>query len=168
MKMQTLRIHTSTQEEKDVALSEFFSEMRQYQERADEARKNLDASIPQLIRAIKINSGTSHKIRTLVWSCWNGDNIVGLCDVLCGLDNATGQAVLHLLAARIALGGDADPQIHRILEESDEFARFKEVASRTPDGCRVVYPLPLHDLEFLRAQVDDIEAFQTSKRHRSA
>jgi hypothetical protein len=63
-------------------------------------------------------------VSRIIRSVWNGEWKTGLCDDLACLDHAIGIAVLALIAARIHMGGDADPLIRTILHESGEFARM--------------------------------------------
>ncbi|MEO8614825.1 MAG: hypothetical protein ABI600_06775 [Luteolibacter sp.] len=85
---------------------------------ADKARAELIDATPILVAAIRHRSGQSRKIEIILWSCWNGENKVGLCDTLSGLDAPLAQALIAIIAARTFLGGDADDLLHRIIAES--------------------------------------------------
>jgi hypothetical protein len=85
---------------------------------ADQARTDLTAAMPVLIDAIRHGSGQSAKIERILWSLWNDDHQVHLCDALAGLDAKLAQAVVAMIAARAHLVGDADALLRKIIAES--------------------------------------------------
>lgn len=85
---------------------------------AEESAANLEANIPLLVRAIATKSGQGRRMEGLLWSVWNDEHKVNLCDTLCGLDPDLAQAVIALVAARAHMAGDADGLIRRIIEQS--------------------------------------------------
>jgi len=87
-------------------------------ELATKARDELDAATPILIDAIRHGSGQSAKLERILWSLWNDDHTVNLCDTLSGLDAKLAQAAVAMIAARAHLGGDADDHLRRIIYES--------------------------------------------------
>lgn len=121
MNQAPITLRESTPEETDSALAEFFAAQRAARARADQAREQLTAAVPVLVRAIRTGTGQSEKVAAIVWSVWNGDHKVGLCDVLSGLDTDISAAVIALIAARAHMSGNADDLIRRILTESGEF-----------------------------------------------
>jgi hypothetical protein len=121
-----MTIHEPTEEENKAALDSFFTMMRESRESARAAKKNLEHHSMTLVKAICSGSGQSDKVLRIVRSVWNGDNQVGLCDDLCGLDHAIGEAVIALIAARIHMSGDADELIRHILVASGEMARMEK------------------------------------------
>ena len=99
-------------------LAELAASIRLQRQLAAKARADLESSIEVLVKAIGCGSGQAAKIERLVWSIWNDDHPVRLCDCFCGLDTNLGIAVLAMIAARIHLGGDADDLLRRIIDES--------------------------------------------------
>ena len=99
-------------------LAELVSAILLQRQLAANARADLESSIEVLVKAINCGSGQAAKIERLVWSIWNDEHPVSLCDCLCGLDATLGIAVLAMIAARIHLGGDADDLLRRIIDES--------------------------------------------------
>lgn len=87
------------------------------QQLATKARDELDAATPILIDAIRHGSGQSAKLEQILWSLWNDDHAVNLCDTLAGLDAKIAQAAVAMIAARAHLGGDADDQLRKIIDE---------------------------------------------------
>ncbi len=85
---------------------------------AGQARIDIAAATPTLVTAIRHGSGQSRKIEALLWSLWNDDHPVNLCDTLSGLDTRIAVAVIAMIAARIHLGGDADDILKTIIDES--------------------------------------------------
>lgn len=85
---------------------------------ATTARDELEAAVPVLTDALKHGSGQSKKIEALLWSCWNDDQQVNLCDCLASLDSKVAQAAVAMIAARAHLAGDADDLIRKIITES--------------------------------------------------
>lgn len=83
-----------------------------------EAMADLLEATPMLIKAITTGSGQGQRIERLLWSTWSGQHKVGLCDDLTGLDPHLAQSALAMLAARAHMGGDADPLIKTIIEET--------------------------------------------------
>lgn len=120
-----IHLHEPTEEETNEVLKSFFATVRVSREAATKAATELERHIPTLIKAILTYSGQSEKVVRIVRSCWNDSHKSGLCEDLCGLDHAIGEAVLALLAARIHMGGDADTLIKRILVESGEWRRMQ-------------------------------------------
>jgi len=86
---------------------------------ASQARAELDTATPLLTSAIRNRSGQSAKIEAILWSVWNDEHPISLCDALCGLDTNLGVAILAMIAARIFLAGDADDLLHQIIEKSN-------------------------------------------------
>ena len=120
-----MQLYEQTEEEKQAVLDSFFTMMRESRESARTAKKNLEHHSMTLVKAICSGSGQSEKVLRIVRSVWNGGNQVGLCDELCGLDHAIGEAVLALIAARIHMSGDADELIRHILVASGEMVRME-------------------------------------------
>ena len=118
-------IRIATDQEKEDALQSFFATARASRAAAQKAAAELERHIPTLVKAILTYSGQSEKVVRILRSCWNDWHKSGLCEDLCGLDHAIGEAVLALLAARIHMGGDADDLIKRILVESGEMKRLE-------------------------------------------
>jgi hypothetical protein len=85
---------------------------------ADQARADLETAVPELIAAIQHHSGQSQKIENLLWSCWNDEHQVNLCDSLSGLDARLAKAAIAMIAGRAHLGGDADDMLRKIIDES--------------------------------------------------
>lgn len=80
--------------------------------------------------------------------------LVGLFDVLNGLDYELGRAVAKLIEAQLVGTLDSDDYLRRVLTESGEFARYDEAARDTPEGEEVIYPpLPV-SAERLRKLAD--------------
>ena len=96
----------------------------------EKARAELIDATPVLVAAIHHRSGQSRKIEALLWSCWNGENKVGLCDALSGLDIPLAQALVAMIAARTFMGGDADDMLHRIIADSGSQPPTHEITSR--------------------------------------
>jgi len=90
--------HTTNEES---ILADFFANARAASQRAEQASQNLIEHLPALRAAIATGSGQGQRIHRIALSCWNGDNTVGLCDELCGLDHALAEGVLALLAAAL-------------------------------------------------------------------
>ncbi len=112
--MNTAQIE-STDEDED-AFKSFFAMAHAARARAEKAREDLRAHLPTLRAAIAGGSGQGHRIYRLALSCWNGNNPVGLCDELCGLDHQLADGVLALIAARLYCGGDADDLIRPLID----------------------------------------------------
>jgi hypothetical protein len=85
---------------------------------AEQSRTNLIDATPVLIDAIRHRSGQSRKVERILWSLWNDEHPVSLCDALSGLDTTLAAAVVHMIAARAYLGGDADDMLSKIISES--------------------------------------------------
>lgn len=115
--MKTIMSEPSPKENGE-ALADFFAAARRSRQLANIAKATLEASIPILVRAIQTGSGQGRRIEELLWSCWNGQNKTGLCDSLTGLDSSIAEAAIAMLATRAHLGGDADPLLKRIINES--------------------------------------------------
>ena len=79
-----------------------------------QARADLEAAAPSLIKAIRHQSGQSAKLETILWSVWNGQ----LSDTLAGLDVNLAVAAVAMIAARAFLAGDADCMLCQIISES--------------------------------------------------
>jgi hypothetical protein len=88
------------------------------QKLANQARADLVEAMPILIEAIRHGSGQSAKLTRILWSCWNDDHSVNLCDSLAGLDARLVQAAVTMIAARAHLGGDADDLLRAIIDGS--------------------------------------------------
>ena len=82
------------------------------------AHAELEAATPILIDAIRHGSGQSAKLERILWSCWNDDHAVNLCDALAGLDAKLAAAVVSMISARAHCGGDADDLLRKIIAES--------------------------------------------------
>ena len=85
---------------------------------ATTARAELEAATPALIAAIRHGSGQSAKLERILWSLWDDDHPVNLCDTLSGLDSKLAQAAVAMIAARAFMAGDADELLRRIIDES--------------------------------------------------
>lgn len=85
---------------------------------AANARADLAAATPMLVAAIRHHSGQSGKIESILWSLWNDEHPVSLCDALAGLDTGLAVAVIAMIAARTHLGGDADDLLRSIIDQS--------------------------------------------------
>lgn len=120
-----MTIRDTTTEENAVVLSQFFASQQKAKARSDQACKQLIEAMPILIGAMRIGSGQGERVTALVWSVWNGDHKVGLCDVLCGLDSDLAVAVVALIAARAHMAGNADDLIRKILTLSGAFEAQK-------------------------------------------
>lgn len=99
-------------------ITELTAAVRLGRQLADQARAELTAAMPVLIAAIRHGSGQSAKLETLLWSVWNDDHQVSLCDALSGLDAKLAQAAVAMIAARAHLSGDADDLLRRIIDGS--------------------------------------------------
>lgn len=99
-------------------IAELAAAVRLGRKLASTARADLEAAAPVLINAIRHGSGQSRKIEALLWSCWNDDHQVNLCDTLAGLDTKLAQAAVSMIAARAYCGGDADDLLRAIIVES--------------------------------------------------
>jgi hypothetical protein len=100
-------------------VGELAAAIRFGQQLAATARTDLTAATPILISAIRHQSGQSRKIEAILWSLWNDDHPVNLCETLSGLDAKLAQAAVSMIAARAHLGGDADDLLHKIITDSD-------------------------------------------------
>lgn len=85
---------------------------------ADQARAELKAATPLLIDAIRHQSGQSVKIEALLWSVWNDNHQVNLCDAVAGLDTKLTRAAMVMISARAYCGGDADDLLKKIIDQS--------------------------------------------------
>ena len=85
---------------------------------AASSRADLIAATPALIAAIRCGSGQSRKVEKILWSLWNDEHSVSLCDALVGLDAPLAAAVVTMIAARAHMAGDADDLLRRIIAES--------------------------------------------------
>lgn len=85
---------------------------------ATTARADLEAATPVLIDALRHHTGQSRKIENLLWSTWNDEHPVSLCDNLSGLDSKLAQAAVAMIVARAHLSGDADELLRTIITES--------------------------------------------------
>jgi hypothetical protein len=85
---------------------------------ATTARADLTAATPVLIDALRNKSGQSRKIEKILWSLWNDEHPISLCDNLAGLDTKLAQAVIGMISARAHLGGDADDLLRQIIDQS--------------------------------------------------
>ena len=85
---------------------------------AANSRAELTAATPALITAIRCGSGQSRKVEKILWSCWNDEHPVSLCNELAGLDAPLAQAVVTMVAARAHGAGDADDLLRTIIHES--------------------------------------------------
>jgi hypothetical protein len=85
---------------------------------ATQARADLQAAIPILVNAISHRSGQSVKLERILWSCWNDDHTINLCDALSGLDAKLAQAAVSVIAARAYCGGDVDDLLRKIIKQS--------------------------------------------------
>lgn len=85
---------------------------------ATQARANLEAATPILIDALRHHSGQSAKLARILWSLWNDEHTVNLCDSLAGLDAKLARAAVALIAARAHCGGDADDLLRVIIDQS--------------------------------------------------
>lgn len=148
---------STIEDDKKSALAEFQSMMREGLNMEKKAYAALEAAIPEIVAVIQMRCGSSYRLARLVWSCWNGQNLVGLCNDLSGFDIKNQRNVLALLNARLVLGGNADKLIRAILEKSGEFRRFEEQARATPDDRYVPYPLPQAAPDYLREMAAAIE-----------
>jgi len=88
------------------------------QKLGEQARADLEAAAPILISALRHQSGQARKIESLLWSCWNDDHAVNLCDTLAGLDAKLAQAAVAMIAARAHLAGNADDMLRKIIQET--------------------------------------------------
>ena len=134
-------IHQPKQD-KDAAMRDFAAQMRRMREQKEAARAGLLEALPVITKAIRVHwtTGGGYRLRQIVWSLWNGETLVGLYDVLGGLDDHLGQAVSKLLVAQLAGALDNDAYLRRVLTDSGEFARYDEAARDTPEGEDVIYP----------------------------
>lgn len=87
-------------------------------ELAAQSRTDLENATPVIIEAIRHHSGQSRKIESILWSLWNDDYAVNLCDALAGLDAKLAQATLAMISCRAYCGGVADDQLKKIIEMS--------------------------------------------------
>jgi hypothetical protein len=85
---------------------------------ATTARADLKAAANVLIDALRHGSGQSAKIEKILWSVWNHDHRVNLCDALSGLDCKLAQAAVAMIAARAHMGGAAEDLLREIIERS--------------------------------------------------
>lgn len=85
---------------------------------AGQAHADITAATPTLVDAIRHQSGQSRKIEKILWSLWNDEHPISLCDTLAGLDSKLAQAVVAMISARAHLGGDADELLRKIITES--------------------------------------------------
>jgi len=108
----------NTEHGKDDALAAVLQQARQSRQLASKAKADLIEAAPLLTQAIGSGSGQGQRIERLLWSIWNGENKVGLCDDLTCLDSKLAQAAIALLAARAHLGGDADSLLSDIIARS--------------------------------------------------
>lgn len=99
-------------------ISDLANTIRRQRELAGQARAELIAATPVLINAIRHHSGQSGKVEKILWSCWNDEHPVSLCETLAGLDSDLTVAVLALIAARAHLGGEADELLRTIIDQS--------------------------------------------------
>lgn len=88
------------------------------QQLASQARTDLESVAPVLIAALRHNSGQSAKLTRILWSLWNDEHQVNLCDALAGLDAHLAQAAVAMISARAHLGGHADDLLGRIIDQS--------------------------------------------------
>lgn len=86
---------------------------------AAQARADLIAVTPGLIKAIRHQSGQSRKIEAILMSLWNDEHPVNLCDGLAGLDPMLAQAAVAMIAGRAHMGGDADGLLRDIIQAGD-------------------------------------------------
>jgi hypothetical protein len=85
---------------------------------ASQSRDGLEAATPILIEAICYHSGQSAKLERILWSLWNDDLAVNLCNALAGLDTKLAQAAVAMIAARAHMGGEADDFLRKIIDDS--------------------------------------------------
>lgn len=149
--------HSISTKENSEAVQELLASVRSQEKAEASVSQELPAAINQLVKAIRNNSGTSPRIAAIIWSLWNGDHVVGLCDCLASLDAPNGSAILTIIKARLVLSGDADPAIRQILTESGEMDLYYQAQKETPDTKPVPYPLPLSRPERLRELAEFID-----------
>jgi hypothetical protein len=108
-----MKTHTSTD-----PIRELTATITLGRQLAAQARADLETATPILIEAINNGSGQSRKIETILWSLWNDDHQVNLCDSLSGLDPKLARVAVAMIAARAHMAGDADDLLRRIIDES--------------------------------------------------
>jgi hypothetical protein len=91
---------------------------------ADDPIAAYESAVPLLLDILPDKSSSSCLVREIVWSIYN-NHPVGLSRI-CTLDQYRKDAVLAVINLRMALGGNSDPIIRELLEESGELARSKE------------------------------------------
>ncbi len=97
-------------------IAELTAAIRLGRQLAAQARADLTAATPTLIDAIRHQSGQSTKLESILWSLWNDEHPVSLCDTLAGLDPNLAQAAVAMIAARAHCGGDADDMLRTIID----------------------------------------------------
>ncbi len=93
---------------------------------AVQARADLVAATPGLIEAIRHQSGQSRKIEAILWSLWNDQHPVNLCDALAGLDCRLARDAVAMIAGRAHMGGDADDLLRDIIRATDSHQQDHE------------------------------------------
>ena len=99
-------------------LADLANTIRRQRELAAQAKADFEAAKPALVNAIRHHSGQSAKVEKVMWSLWNDEHPVSLCDTLAGLDPDIAVSVLAMIAARAHLGGKADELLRAIIDQS--------------------------------------------------
>ncbi|MBE7157162.1 MAG: hypothetical protein INR62_01780 [Rhodospirillales bacterium] len=139
-------IRRADPQDKEIALDNFATQLRQIKEHKQALRSELDAALTTITQAIcqHWSTGGGTRLRQIVWSLWNGDTPVGLYYVLGGLDYELACPVAKLLEAWLVGAVDDDKYLRRVLTESGEFDRYNRAKEETPEGEEVIYPpLPI-------------------------
>lgn len=83
---------------------------------ADDPIGAYESAIPLLLDILPDRSGSSCLVKEIVWSIYN-NHPVGLSRI-CTLDQDRKDAVLAVINLRMALGGNSDPIIRELLEQT--------------------------------------------------
>ena len=123
------------------------------------ALEQLEAALPILTDTLRLHwtTGQGKRVRSIVWSLYNGDHPVSLGYTLCGLDEVLGRAAGTAIRARIECGAEVEPLLKSVLEDSGEMRRYEEAEAKLPEHLPVPYPPPELSARDLRELADALD-----------
>ncbi|MEO6738845.1 MAG: hypothetical protein ABIP20_01240 [Chthoniobacteraceae bacterium] len=135
-------VHFPTEQEEQIAFSEFAHEMQRVKERRESVSpEKLNEALETIADCLKTgwSTGGGRRLRQFVWSLWNGFHLINLFDLASGLDGRLTDAVIVVFNAAM-VGGLREDQKRRVLEKSGEFVRWEQARAETPEDEDVLYP----------------------------
>lgn len=152
-------MNATSENERQTLLSELAAQEKLACDFGSSARLALADATPKLMEVLEEHwsTGQGTRVRSLIWSLYNGSGLVQLGYTCSGLDPELGEAVAAAIRARLALGPDVEPILKEILENSGEMARMNAATDATPADQAILYPGPPASARSLRELADSVE-----------